>query len=159
VLQAHPLGTIKLGFNGHTGWSTSMTGKRLLKGAELAKVQRDSDFYGMVKMKSLYAKVTMPGMSKIGYRDVYVIDLQPAIGAVERMYLDAQTFLPVRVNSVEVTGTASVPVEIYLDNWQEVDGIKYPFTISQRFSKLTLMFTVKEIKHNVPIEASLFEPK
>ena len=159
VLQAHPLGTIKLGFNGRTGWSTSVTGKRLLKGAELAKVQRDSDFYGMVKMKSLYAKVTMPGMSKIGYRDVYVIDLQPAIGAVERMYLDAQTFLPVRVNSVEVTGTASVPVEIYLDNWQEVDGIKYPFTISQRFSKLTLMFTVKEIKHNVTVDASIFEPK
>ena len=49
-------------------------------------------------------------------------------------------------------------VETYLDDWREVDGIKYPFTISQRFSKLTLIFTVKEIKHNVPIEEHMFEP-
>lgn len=158
VIQAHPLGAIKLGFNGRTGWTTSATGKRLLKGAQLAKLQRDSDFYGTLNMKSLYAKVTMPGMSKIGFREVYVLDLQPATGAVERMYLDAKTYLPVRINSVEINGTVSEPVETYLDDWREVDGIKYPFTITQRFAKLTLLFTVKEIKHNVPIDAGMFEP-
>jgi tetratricopeptide (TPR) repeat protein len=158
LIQAHPLGTVKLGFNGRTGWTTSASGKRLLKGVELAKLQRDSDFYSWLNMKTVYAKVTMPGMSKIGYRDVYVLDLQPATGAVERVYLDAKTFLPVRINFVSVVGTVSEPVETYLDDWKEVDGIKYPFTISERFSKLTLMFTVKEIKHNVAVNASIFEP-
>ena len=158
VMQAHPLGTIKLGFNGRNGWTTSATGKRLLKGAELAKLQRDSDFYEWLKIKTVFAKVTLPGMSKIGYRDVYVLDLQPATGAVERMYLDAQTFLPVRINSVSMVGTVSEPVETYLDDWREVDGVKYPFTISERFPKLTLVFTVNEIKHNVPIDARMFEP-
>ena len=158
LLQAHPLGTVKLGFNGRTGWTTSATGKRLLKGAELAKLQRDSDFYAWLNIKSVYAKVTLPGMSKIGYRDVYVLDLQPATGPVERLYLDAKTFLPVRINFVSVVGTVSEAVETYLDDWREVDGIKYPFTISERFSKLTLMFTVKEIKHNVAIDTRMFEP-
>ena len=158
VIQAHPLGTIKLGFNGRTGWTTSATSKRLLKGTELAKLQRDADFYGWLNMKTVYAKVTMPGMSKIGFREVYVLDLQPATGAVERMYLDAKTYLPVRINSVEMNGTVSEPVETYLDDWREVDGIKYPFTISQRFAKLTLLFTVKEIKHNVALDARMFEP-
>ena len=158
LIQAHPLGTVKLGFNGRTGWTTSASGKRLLKGVELAKLQRDSDFYSWLNMKTVYAKVTMPGMSKIGYRDVYVLDLQPATGAVERVYLDAKTFLPVRINFVSVVGTVSEPVETYLDDWKEVDGIKYPFTISERFSKLTLMFTVKEIKHNLPLDARMFEP-
>jgi hypothetical protein len=64
----------------------------------------------------------------------------------------------VRINFVSVVGTVSEPVETYLDDWKEVDGIKYPFTISERFSKLTLMFTVKEIKHNEPIDPKLFEP-
>ena len=109
-------------------------------------------------MKTVYAKVTMPGMSKIGYRDVYVLDLQPASGAAERMYLDAQTYLPVRINSVHVSGTVSEPVETYLDDWREVDGIKYPFAISERFAKLTLTFTVKEIKHNLTLDARMFEP-
>ncbi|HET7287828.1 MAG TPA: tetratricopeptide repeat protein, partial [Pyrinomonadaceae bacterium] len=62
MIQAHPFGTVKVGFNGRTGWTTSASGKRLLKGAELAKLQRDSDFYGWIKMKTVYAKVTMPGM-------------------------------------------------------------------------------------------------
>jgi len=158
VIQAYPMGNVKLGFNGRTGWTTSASGKRLLKGAELAKLQRDSDFYGQLKMKTVYAKVTMPGMSKIGFREVYVLDLQPAAGAVERMYLDAQTYLPVRINSVQVNGTVSEPVETYLDDWREVDGIKYPFTLSERFARLTLTFTVKEIKHNVPLDARMFEP-
>jgi tetratricopeptide (TPR) repeat protein len=157
VMQAHPLGTVKLGFDGHTGWTINATGKRLLKGAELAKLQRDSEFYEWLRMKTVFAKVTLPGMSKIGFRDVYVLDMQPATGAVERMYLDAQTYLPVRINSVRVNGTVPEPVETYLDDWQEVDGIKYPFTVSERFPKLTLTFTVKEIKHNVPLDASLFE--
>jgi tetratricopeptide (TPR) repeat protein len=158
VIQAHPFGTVKLGFNGRTGWSTSTSGKRLLKGAELAKVQRDSDFYGWFNLKTVYAKVTMPGMSKIGFRDVYVLDLQPAIGPVERMYLDAKTFLPARINSVRVNGTVSEPVETYLDDWREVDGIKYPFAISERFARMTLTFTVQEIKHNVALDARMFEP-
>ena len=51
--------------------------------------------------EQLIAKVTLAGMSKIGYREVYVLDLQPAIGGVERLYLDAQTYLPVRLNNRE----------------------------------------------------------
>ena len=109
-------------------------------------------------MKNDYAKITLAGKSKIGYREVYVLDLQPTTGAVERIYFDAQTYLPARVNTVQMLGTVSAPVEIYLDDWREVDGVKYPFSLSQSFSKLTLLFTVNEIKHNLPIDARMFEP-
>jgi len=109
-------------------------------------------------LKNDYAKITLAGKSKIGYREVYVLDLQPTTGAVERIYFDAQTYLPARVNTVQMLGTVSAPVEIYLDDWREVDGVKYPFSLSQSFSKLTLLFTVNEIKHNLPIDARMFEP-
>ncbi|HEY2963537.1 MAG TPA: tetratricopeptide repeat protein [Pyrinomonadaceae bacterium] len=160
VLQAHPFGTIKVGFNGRTGWSQTSLGTRPIKNpAELGLLQRDSDFYAPLRLKEDYAKITAPGMSQIGYRDVYVLDLQPAVGAVERMYLDAKTYLPVRMNTVRRNGNVAEPVEIYLDDWQAVDGIQFPFSISQRFPKLTLSFTVKEIRHNVALDASLFEPQ
>jgi hypothetical protein len=55
-------------------------------------------------------------------------------------------------------GAIAAPVEIYLDDWRGVEGIKYPFSLTQSFGKLTLVFTVNEIKHNVPIDASMFEP-
>ena len=158
VIQAHPLGTVKVGFNGRNGWSRIQAGLRMLKNQELASLQIDADFYGPVRIKNNYAKVTLVGMSKIGYRGVYVIDFQPTSGAVERLYLDANTYLPARINTMLTTGTASEPVEMYLDDWRAVDGIKLPFSISQRFAKLTLTFTIKEITHNVAIDAKIFEP-
>ena len=158
VITAHPMGTVKVSFDGRNAWSRSGTGVRALKSAELGAVQRQAEFFGVLTMQKNYAKITMPGMSKIGYRDVYVLDLQPAVGAVERLFLDATTYLPVRINTTQTLGTNTAAVEIYLDDWREVDGIKYPFGMSQSFPKLTLTFTVKEIKHNVPIEARLFEP-
>jgi len=158
VIDAHPFGNAKTGYNGRSGWSRSAAGLRALKNLELAALQRDADFYSAVKLKTTYAKVSLAGQSKIGFRDVYVLDLQPAVGSVVRTYLDAQTFLPVRVNTVMTIGAISAPVEVYLDDWREVDGVKYPFSMSQSFPKQTLTFTVKEIRHNVPIDAKLFEP-
>jgi hypothetical protein len=159
LIQAHPFGTIRLGFNGRAGWSQSAAGVRPVKNpTELALLQRDSDLYGVVRLKNNYAKVSVAGTSQIGYREVYVLDLQPAVGALERVYLDVKTYLPVRVNTVRQNGPVAESVEIYLDDWQAVDGIQYPFSISQRFPKRTLSFTVKEIRHNVALDASLFEP-
>ena len=126
--------------------------------AELGSLQRDADLYGVLRLKSNYVKVTAPGLSEIGYRQVYVLDLQPAAGAVERVYLDAKTYLPARVNTYRKLGNVLAPVEIYLDEWKAVDGVQYPFSISQRFAKLTLSFTITDIRHNVPVDASLFEP-
>jgi len=158
TIEAHPFGVVKVGYNGRTGWTRSATGVRILKGQELARLQRDADFYGDLALKSNYSKITLAGMSKIGYREVYVLDLQPTAGALERLYLDAQTYLPVRVNTTEILGANSAQVEIYLDDWRAVDGVKYPFSRTQRYPKLTLTFTVQEIKHNVAIEANIFEP-
>jgi Flp pilus assembly protein TadD/outer membrane lipoprotein-sorting protein len=159
TVQAHPIGTAKLGYNGRSGWGQTVKGTRALKSAELASLEREADFYSPLTLKSNYAKVTLLGMSKIGYRDVYVVELQPTAGAVEKLYLDGQTYLPVRLNAFRPNGPVSEPVEIYFDDWREVDGIKFPFHISQSFPKLTLSLTVKEIRHNVTLDASMFEPQ
>ena len=158
VMQAHPIGTIKLGFNGRSGWAHTVTGLRTLKGLELASVQRHSDFYGLVRLKNNYPKLALAGKSRIGFRDVYVVDLQPAAGPVERLYLDAQTFLPVRMNTVKTNGNISAPVEVYFDDWREIDGIKFPFNISESFPKLTFTINIKEIRHNVALDPTVFDP-
>lgn len=157
VMQAHPFGTLKMGFNGKNGWMFAQSATHPVTGVDLAILERDADFYSTLRTKKNYVTVTMPGMSKIGYRDVYVVDLQPKIGPLERLYLDAETFLPVRINTVRSMGRVAEPVEIYLDDWRDVDGVKYPFSISQSSTSVKLGFTVKEIRHNVPVDAKLFE--
>jgi hypothetical protein len=159
IIDTQPMGLSRVGFNGRTGWMRSSAGVRTLKGPELSSLQREANFYGLVTMKTDYAKITLAGKSKIGYREVFVLDLQPAAGAVQRVYFDAHTYLPVRVNTVAMLLSTSAPVEIYLDDWRAVDGVKYPFSVSQSFPGLTLLFTVSEIKHNVELDAKMFEPQ
>jgi tetratricopeptide (TPR) repeat protein/outer membrane lipoprotein-sorting protein len=159
VMQAHPFGTMKSGYNGSIGWMRSNVTTTIVKNAaEVASFARDADFFSPVGLKRKYAKVTLAGTSQIGYRDVYVLELQPAAGAVERLYLDVKTYLPVRINTVQTSDNVRVPVEIYLDDWRAVDGIQFPFSISRSLQKLSMNFTITEIRHNVPIDAKLFEP-
>jgi tetratricopeptide (TPR) repeat protein len=159
AMDAHPFGMNKTGYNGRIAWSWSKTGTKTVNtAADVAQYDRDADLYLPVGMKKKYAKVTLAGTSQIGYRDVYVLDLQPAVGTPERLYLDAKTYLPVRLNKVQRFGNLTTPVEIYLDDWRTVDGVKLPFSISQTAGKLSFSFTITEIRHNVPIGPKLFEP-
>ncbi len=158
VMTAHPTGTVRLGFNGQTGWMQSSDGLRVLKGLELTAMQIQSSFYGAVKLKSLYTKVSLLGKSNIGFREVYVMELQPPSGPAEKLFLDAGTYLPVRANGVRIVQGQAVPVEVYFDDWRAVDGIKMPFHITYNVGGRGMAFTVKEVKHNIELSPMQFEP-
>jgi len=158
VIEAHPVGSMKFVCNGKIGWHTNGKKVSWIKGVDLAVLQREADYFAPMRIRNNFAKVSVPGMSKIGYREVYVLDLQPAVGPLERLYLDAQTYLPVRLNTQRTIGGVQQPVEIYFDDWREVEGIKYPFSISQSTPTVKLGFTVKEILPNAAVDAKLFEP-
>ena len=157
ILQPGPKETIRVGYNGRTGWEQTPTGVRTLKGAELHAAQNDSDYYKILNLKSAYAKLTLVGKSKIGYRDVYVIDMQPASGTADRLFLDAQTYLPVRMNTMRTHRGDPALVEIYYDDWREVEDLKMPHVITHSFQKRTITLTAKEIKNNIPVDAKIFE--
>jgi tetratricopeptide (TPR) repeat protein len=141
IMKAHPFGLVKLGFNGSRAWSTGAA----LIGSGFSGIR----FYNPAELRATYTRITLLGKSKIGFREVYLLELQPPSGAPERLFLDAKTNLPVRVNAANV--------EIYLDDWREVDGVKIPFTITQRFPARSLKITLKEIQHNIRLDDSLFE--
>jgi hypothetical protein len=156
--RAHPIGRMQYAYNGRVAWLLAAGALKQMKSpTELQQVQREADIYAPLRVKANYAKVTLVGMSQIGYRDVYVLDLQPALGAVERFYLDAKTYLPARINTIRKLNGTAEPVEIYLDDWKAVDGVQIAFSVTQRFAGITLSFTVTEIKHNLPLDMTLFE--
>ena len=84
-MQAQPFGLVKVGFNGRVGWGQTVKGTRVVKGPELVALQRDSDFYNPLTIKSIYPKIKLLGTSKIGYREVYVIELDPAASSAEKL--------------------------------------------------------------------------
>ncbi|HEY3578976.1 MAG TPA: tetratricopeptide repeat protein [Pyrinomonadaceae bacterium] len=160
LVQAYPFGTAKSGYNGRVAWTTSRDATtNIIKNADdVAYFASVATFFSPVGLKQRYAKVTLAGASQIGFRDVYVLDLQPATGPAERLFLDTKTFLPVRMNKVQISGKEQIPVQIYLDDWHAVDGIQFPFSMTQSMPKLSMGFTITEIRHNIPIDTRLFDP-
>ena len=55
------------------------------------------------------------------------------------------------------TPQGPIRVEMRYSDWREVDGVKLPFKITQSMPNLKFVFTVSEVKHNLPVDDRLFE--
>jgi len=157
IMQAHRMGRVRVAYDGQSGWVQTSSGVRALKLGELSAAQRDADLYGLLHLKDTYSKMTLRGKSKIGYREVYVVELQPVSGPPDQMYVDAESYLPVRQNTMRMQGGVLAPLEVYFDDWREVEGIKVPFAMTLRFPKQTLTLTVTEMRSNIPFDSKLFQ--
>ncbi|MEK6323157.1 MAG: hypothetical protein AABN33_15905 [Acidobacteriota bacterium] len=142
------------GYDGTAGWSMNMTetGLRQLEGAELATMQRESDFYRQIKLDQLYKQLTVTGKFRIGGREVYVIEAIPESGNSEKLYFDAETGLLSRREMIY----GKTPVQHYYEHYRDVDGIKLPFILRSE-GPVRVITRLKQIKHNVPIEDARFK--
>ena len=157
VMKGQPFGEVRFGFDGRAGWSqTHPGGIRALKGVESGALRRDAYFYNPARLKDYYQSIRLLGRAKIGYRDVYVLEMRLAAGDAERLYIDAKTNLPARLDAARVNVKGAGYATIYLDDWREVDGLKTPFRITQSFPGLSVVITIEEVKRNVPLDEALF---
>jgi hypothetical protein len=157
VMDVHPLGLTKQGFDGSTGWFFSQKlGTRNLKGPELAALTIDADFYYDLRIRELYPTTKLLGKTKSGFRELYVVQAVPRAGAAQYFYFDVETGLLFRRDTTRQTSSGMVRAEVYYGDWHKVDGIQLPFSITQSMGQLTFGFTVEEVKHNVPLEEAVF---
>lgn len=142
------------GYDGSSGWSMNMTetGLRPLEGAELATMQRESDFYREIKLDQLYQRLTVTGNDRIDGREVCAIEAVPESGNTEKLYFDTETGLLSRRDMVY----GKTPVQHYYEDYRFVDGIKLPFVLRSE-GPVRVITRLTEIKHNVPIEDARFK--
>lgn len=157
VLDVHPIGVTKEGFDGRAGWVFSQkAGMRNLKGPELSALASDADFYHDLRIKELYPTTKLLGKTKSGFRELYVVQAIPRDGAAEYFYFDVESGLLFRRDATRQTPEGMVRAEIYYGDWREVDGIRLPFSITHSMGQMTLALTIEEVKHNVPLEDAVF---
>jgi zinc protease len=157
VMSIDTMGVIRQGFDGRVGWDQSeQGGVRGSTGESLASLARDADFSGALKLKELYVRIKLLGKVKEGFRQVYLVEATPRIGSAERYYFDAETGLLVRHDVNRPTSKGSVRASVYLNDWRDVDGVKIPFRLTQEMPGVTFVFTIEEVKHNVPVEEAIF---
>lgn len=157
-----PQGAFERGFNGTTGWERTPHGLRELSGGELAQLRSINSLFAFINLKEQLTR-TRVGRDKIGDRDVYVITGMTADGNRQRLFFDMQTGLLLRRVTYTSTMVGIIPDQVDLDDYREVDGVKFPFTAvsstievgnpvsTRKFSEIKLNATVDESKFNMPL--------
>ena len=158
VMNVEPMGQVKNGYDGCNAWSVGDTiGTKTLTGPALAHFSTNSDFYRDLKLRELYPGMRVMGRLKEKDREFYLVEGFPIVGGAEIMYFDAKTGLLTGRDVTQQTAQGPIQVEMRYSDWRDVDGVKLPFKIVQTMPNLKFVFTVREVKHNLPVEDRLFE--
>ena len=151
------VGVFKQGFDGASGWSQDpRKGLRSATKAELAGLRRDADFYCWANLKTRYPQMKVLGISKIGYREAYLIEARTGTGPPERLHFSKDNGLLIRWDAVVEDAGRQIPVEAYLDDWTIVNGIKMPLTVTQVFPHSSIVLSFDEVKHDVELNDAVF---
>jgi photosynthetic reaction center cytochrome c subunit len=157
-----PDGTVtNQGFNGTIGWIKTPTEQREMTAAEFAQAKQQSELHKEATLKDQFSNLRVGGKQKVNDRDAWVLVGTNTSGKRERLFFDAETGLLLRRVVLNQTILGLDPIQTdYLD-YREVDGVKLPFAIqvsSLDYFHNAQTRTFSQIKQNVPVDDSKFEP-
>jgi len=157
VVNAEPLGSYKRGYDGRVGWNLSdKLGLKTTSGIELAALAADSDFYRDIRLRELYPRMRLIEKVRDGVHDVYRVEATPKGGAPEILYFDVESGLLNRRDVPRITTQGMANAEFYYSDFRIVDGVKLPFRTTELLPSVKYIFTLEEVKHNVPLDENLF---
>jgi outer membrane lipoprotein-sorting protein len=159
-LSALGAGTMTLDqrFDGTTGWALdSMQGPRDITGDQLANM-KNADFpTPLLRYKERGTKIALAGKEKVGDKDAFVLSVTPQAGPASRVFVDADSYLPLRVIvTLDVPEAGKVEQTSDLSDYRDVEGVKVPFAIRNSSSVQTVTVKVDKVEHNVTIDPALF---
>jgi outer membrane lipoprotein-sorting protein len=146
-------------FNGDSGYLIdSLQGNREMP-AEQAQIQKNNTFpTPLLNYKENGSTMELQGKEKVGARDAYVLVGTPKAGPSVRLYLDAETYLPVKtvvkVNVPQLGGEVEQTTE--LSDYRDVDGVKVPFQSHVSSAIQTVVIKVTKIEQNTTIDPAMF---
>jgi len=123
-------------YDGKTGWQISPFGGRkdpeLLSQDDLKSLVVDADIDGpLVDYKEKGHKAGLVGHDSMEGTDCFKIKLRMKNGDVRYYYLDADSFLELKVEiQTTIRGTLQES-ELYYGDYEQVNGIYYPFAVEQ----------------------------
>jgi hypothetical protein len=150
-------------YDGKTGWQISPFGGRkdpeLLSQDDLKSLVVDADIDGpLVDYKEKGHKAELVGHDSMEGTDCFKIKLSMKNGDVRYYYLDADSFLELKLEvQTTIRGTLQES-ESYYGDYEQVNGIYYPFAVEQapKGSASRAQISVQKIEQNIPLEDAHF---
>ncbi len=150
-------------YDGKSGWQINPFGGRrdpeLMSEDDSKSLQIDSDIDGpLVDYKEKGHKAELVGHDSVEGTDCYKIKLTLKNGDVRYYYLDADSFLPIKLETqTSIRGTIQ-ETETYFGDYDQVNGVYYPFALEtgEKGSPDRAKLTVEKIEQNVSLDDALF---
>ncbi len=150
-------------YDGKTGWQISPFGGRkdpeLLSQDDLKSLVVDADIDGpLVEYKEKGHKAELVGHDSMEGTDCFKIKLSMKNGDVRYYYLDADSYLELKLEIQTTIRGALQESELYYGDYEQVNGIFYPFAVeqAQKGSASRAQFSVEKIEQNIPLEDAHF---
>jgi|GEM_PF-964942 len=153
------LGVLKQsrGFDGKVGW-TKQAGVTEQQGADLQRTQRSAIFLPILHYADAKVPVRLKGKESLNGSDAYVLEFSPGEKSVEQFYIDTKTFLLVReVREAPNRQGSSDQITTDYSDYRDVNGVKFPFSITQTQPGQVLAVLFDQIRTNVPLAEELFQ--
>jgi hypothetical protein len=147
-------GKVIQGYDGSAGWASDpQQGLREMSAVERDRARRDADLQSALRLKSYYKSLTVKGKAKVGESDAWLVEAQPAEGAVEKLYFDPQSGL---LSEVDIETSQKSVMKVLLEDYKTVDGVMLPHTFKEDSPEISLVIRISEVTHNVPIDRARF---
>lgn len=152
-----PRGSLQQAFDGSSGWVKNQSGVFEMRGDSLAQAQRESAFYGDVKLKEQFKDMSVAGKERIDAREFYVVLGTRPDGQLERLYFDVQTGLLARRVWETPTYFGGLPNANDYDDYRKVGGVRLPFVLRKARGGQSFLQTISEYKLNIRVDDAKFK--
>lgn len=152
-----PQGTITAGFDGSRAWISTNRGTRAAEGFDAIVLSREAEVNPVAALKS-YTGRRIRSQAKIGDATTYVMMAKAPDGIIEFLFFDEQSGLLVRRMIRDRTIFGALPVEADYSDYRDVNGVKIPYKTTWFTAGESSTYTIKDVKDNVPVDDSKFEP-
>lgn len=143
-------------FDGEKGVMKAATQKIDVTGKELEQLKIEAAMELLLNPENFGITLSYEGIEKFNGKDVYKIKMTLASGIRWFTFFDAESGLKVKEQKEMQTQMGLIEQNVTYDNYTEVEGIKYPFKITQSFGPQSVEMTVSSVKINKGLSDDIF---
>jgi hypothetical protein len=158
LIESDVVGRIERGFDGTVGWEMSTTaGPRVLDGAQLDDMVRDSRFDGLASWREWVTKAENQGAADVEGKPTWKVLLTPKRGSPQTLYFDQASSLLVKLEMTVKSVMGDIPTQTFVSDYRDVGGLRLPHRVRQLAGSQELVTTLDSIAHDVEIPAGQFD--
>jgi outer membrane lipoprotein-sorting protein len=153
------MGKMLQGYDGKVAWSYSAMNGPAIMGEKMAEeTKEDASFVNRYDWRIQYPTVETKGIESVEGEECYKVIATSKSGKASTHYYSVKTGLLTRMDAQSETPMGVLTVQTVLKDYKEVDGVKFPFKTTQSAMGQVMTMIYTEIKNNVDIPSSTFEP-